>query len=128
MGYKEIYEKAKNEGQVKELTAQYKEWKQPNDIIVGKFISTNKVQSRLGGSEYNQYLFETDEGLIKFALGAITDHEALPLMKPGGIYAIEYQGKQQIQGGRQVNRFNVTEVDTSDVDLTAESDEDDVPF
>ncbi len=127
MRYNELYEKAQNEGQTKDLSAEYKEWKNAGDFIVGKFLGCNTVTSRLGSGEYNQYLFETDDGLIKFAMGAVTDSEVAPLMEKGNIYRVEYQGKTKISGGRQVNRFKVGQIQLSH-DMEIDESREEAPF
>ncbi|GAI56426.1 unnamed protein product [marine sediment metagenome] len=66
--------------------------------------------SSLGGGEYNQYLFETDEGLVKFALGRSGDGEIGAVLEKGHVYQVEFLGQESISGGRKVNKFNCIEV------------------
>jgi len=112
--YRELYNRSKKAKTVKSLTPNYVKWEKKGQQIIGAFISFNPVQSRLGGSEYNQYIFETDEGLIKFALGKSADSEFTPQLASGIVYAITYEGKENIAGGRQVNRFNLEEIGIAD--------------
>jgi hypothetical protein len=113
--YQELYDAAKKAKAVKSLTPGYVKWEKEGQCIVGAFISYNPVQSRLGGTEYNQYIFETDNGLIKFALGRSADSEVTPVLAKGVVYAITYQGKERISGGRQVNRFEIGEIGVADM-------------
>ena len=108
--YKQMYEDAKKSKDVKQLTPVYQEWKAKGDIIVGVFVSKGTVQSSSGGEPYYQYVFETDEGNVKFHLGRAADTDVGVVLKPGVIYAIEYLGKDDISGGRRVNKFNVEEI------------------
>jgi len=124
--YQELYKAAKKAKSTKQLTPVYQKWDKEGQMIIGAFISSNPVQSRLGGTEYNQYIFETDTGLVKFALGRSADSEFTAVLGKGVVYAITYMGKEKISGGRQVNRFNIEEIGVSDmVDETEEGTEDD---
>jgi len=119
--YQELYEAAKKGKATKQLTPEYIKWETEGQQVIGAFISFNPVQSRLGGTEYNQYIFETDKGLVKFALGRSADSEFTPQLAKGVVYAITYMGKEKIAGGRSVNRFSVEEIGVADmVDNTEE--------
>jgi hypothetical protein len=50
---------------------------------------------------------DTDDGLVKFALGRATDNELKTVLKVGHVYQITYAGQQKIKGGRSVNQFKV---------------------
>ena len=113
--YQELYDAAKKAKTAKQLTPTYVKWEQEGEMIIGAFISSNPVQSRLGGTEYNQYIFETDDGLVKFALGRAADSEFTPQLCKGVVYAITYLGKEKITGGRSVNRFSVEEIGIADM-------------
>ena len=124
--YQELYKSSKKAKTIKSLTPKYVKWEKECQMIIGAFISLNPVQSRLGGAEYNQYIFETDEGLVKFALGKSADSEFTPQLSSGVVYAITYEGKETISGGRQVNRFNLEEIGISDqVDSSEKNSESD---
>ncbi len=56
------------------------------------------------------YIFSTDEGLVKFSLGSAADNEVAAIFGEGGVYAIKYQGKEEIGGGRSVNKFEISEI------------------
>ena len=122
--YQKMYENASKQKAIKQLTPTYHEWKKEGDQIIGAYITKTEVQSRLGGQSYNQYLFETDKGLIKFALGRMADSELSDQFVKGGIYAITYNGKEKIAGGRSVNRFSVEEIGIVDeVETESEASE-----
>ena len=113
MNFRELMKRANEKGVGRDLTPLFMEFKKDGDNIVGKFVAVSSVQSGISDGTYNQYLFETDEGLIKFHLGAATDKEVLPNMVVGKIYSIAYRGKERIQGGRSVNKWKVVEIDPS---------------
>ena len=112
--YQELYKSSKRAKTVKPLTPKYIKWEEAGQQIVGAYISHNPVTSRLGDKEYNQYIFETDDGLIKFSLGRSADSELTPQLVTGIVYAITFQGKEGIAGGRSVNRFLLEEVGIAD--------------
>ena len=108
--YTQMYADSKKAGAVRQLTPTYHEWKSKGDIIVGVFISKNSVASTAGEGSYNQYVFETDDGVVKFHIGHASDTEVGEQFARGMIYAIEYLGKEKISGLRSVNKFNVEEL------------------
>ena len=93
------------------LTPSYMEWKKEGDNVTGRLMSISQVKSSLSEGFYNQYVFETDNGLVKFRLGGATDNETGKLMHVAGIYIIEFLGKEKIKGGKSLNRFKVIEID-----------------
>jgi len=111
--YKEMYADSKKGGAVRQLTPAYKEWKKAGDQVVGAFISKNLISSSVGEGSYNQYVFETDDGVVKFHMGHATDTEVGEQFVKGMIYAIEYLGQEKISGLRSVNKFNVEELGPS---------------
>lgn len=108
--YKQMYEKALKDKSLKQLTPVYQEWKKPNDMVIGAFISKGMVESSAGGGQYYQYVFETDTGNVKFHMGRASDNDVGAVLTPGVIYAVTYLGKEEISGGRRVNKFNVEEL------------------
>ena len=111
--YKEMYEKAVKDKAVKQLTPVYQEWKKPQDRVIGSFISKGEVSSSAGGGSYYQYVFETDDGNVKFHMGRAADTDVGAVLTPGIIYTITYLGQEEIKGGRRVNKFNVEEIGPS---------------
>ena len=107
MSYKDDYKKAKDAGEIQPISATFHEWKKKGDLVVGQFMHVNQVAGRQPNTFYNQYLFMTDEGLIKFSLGGVTDNESGVMMRIGEVYAIEFLGKEDIGHNQSVNRFNV---------------------
>ncbi len=120
MKYSEMAEKAKEKGASRDLTPVFLTFKDKGDHVTGKFLSMSPVDSSLSDGTYNQYIFETDDGLVKFHIGAATDKEVAPSLVVGRIYHIEYQGKERIQGGRSVNKFKVLELDPVLLDMPDE--------
>lgn len=126
MGYKEQYGEAKKGKALKDLTATYVEFKDKGQKVIGRLLSRNSVQGMLGTGTYFQYLFDTDEGRVKFALGRATDSEAGALMGRGGVYAVEFLGQEKISGGRKLNRFKVEEIEAPVTEVVGGSS--DIPF
>jgi len=54
-------------------------------------------------------MVDTDKGMVKFALGQATDREIEPVLRPGNLYAFMFEGKEDLLGGRTVNKFKVVE-------------------
>lgn len=130
MSYKEMYEVGKTEDSLISLSAQYIPFEKKGDSVLGRLLTRHEVSSQLGSKTYYQYLFDSDDGLIKFALGRATDNEIGTLLKQGGVYCIEYLGQEKLTGGRKVNRFDIKEIGApvSDDDMPPGDIPDDVPF
>lgn len=126
MGFKQMREEAERVGATKVLTPEYVEFKKEGDEIVGRYRGRVAVKSKLSEGEYFQYLFDTDDGPVKFAMGRVTDGEAGALMEVGKVYGITYDGNVKLEGGRSVNRFGIVEV-SEHLPSPGESKED-VPF
>ena len=105
MSYKEAYDKARDEEKLEQLTATYHEWKEEGEVVIGQYLHVNPVAGRQANTFYNQYLFDTDEGLVKFSMGGVTDNEAGVMMRIGEVYRVEFKGQEAIRGGQRVNRF-----------------------
>lgn len=126
MKYEEMYQEAKGNKQLRQLTAEYFEFSEEGKGFIGCLMGVNEVTSKLGGQGYNQYLFDTDMGLIKCAFGRATDGEAGALMKLGSIYSVKFLGSEKIAGGRKVNRFEVFGIMTEEEAMVG-GEEDHVP-
>ena len=111
MKYKELLKAKKDAKAGRFLSSEYIKFEKKNDAVVGRLLSINEVSGQLGGKSYKQYLFDTDDGLIKCAFGNATDNEAGALMGRGGIYSVVYEGQEQLKGGRSINRFTITELE-----------------
>ena len=108
--YKEMYEKAVKAKTARQLTPEYLEWKTPKQQMVGAFISRGQVTSSTGTGTYFQYVFETDDGNVKFHLGSNADNDVGAAFVPGVIYSITYLGQEEISTTRRVNKYNVEEI------------------
>lgn len=117
MKYKEAYTSAQKDKRMSKVTPDYLEWKKEGMFIVGQFVGVSAVASSRGEGSYNQYLFHTDDGLVKFAVGSATDKEIVPLIKQGEVYHIQYLGKEKLDKTRSVNKFMVHHVELSEDEL-----------
>lgn len=108
------YKQAKADKTLKTLTPTYIEWKAKGDTIIGIYKGVAEVASSRGEGTYNQYLVETDNGMVKFALGSATDREIALALKTDRLYAFEFKEKVSIGGGRSVNKFEVSEIPMPD--------------
>ena len=112
--YKEMYEQGKKAKTLKPITAIYLKWKNKGDAVLGRFIAKSAVTSQQDEGEYNQYLVETDEGLVKFSLGRSADNEIGAVLVKGKVYRIEFLGQENLTGGRRVNKFDCQEIGLGD--------------
>lgn len=126
MRYADMKKAAEKAGALKDLTPTFFQFKKKGDGFVGKFVSSSPVESGLSKGSYLQYLFETDSGLLKCALGAATDKELSAVLAQGHIYSVEFLSQEKISGGRSVNKFKIMEIDLTL--LPKSEDEKDIPF
>lgn len=125
MTYKEQFEAAKAAGRVQGVSPVWTRFEKEGDTVCGQLLGSSEVPSGLGTGSYLQYLMRTDDGLIKFSLGAATDRELAVVLKMGELYRIEFDGQTKIKGGKRVNRFLVDAIVVpEEEEITAE----DVPF
>jgi len=110
MKYQEMYENAEKSETLKSLSPIYFSFSKKGERVVGRLKAIVEVQGSRGGQTYNQYVLETDEGLVKFALGSATDKEIEAQLKREHVYVFTFQGKEKLTGGREVNRYEVFEV------------------
>lgn len=110
MTYKEAYEQAKKDGALGDLVPIFKEMRKKGDMVIGKYLGSNLQKGKLADTPYYMYLFETDEGLVKFSLGAVSDGEVRPSMKVGQVYAVTFEKSEEIEKGRKINRFKIEHV------------------
>ena len=108
--YKEMYNKAVKDKTARVLTPVYLLWEKPDQQMVGVFISKGEVSSSTGEGTYYQYVFETDDGNVKFHMGTNADNDVGASFVPGVLYSVTYLGKEEISKTRRVNKFNVEEI------------------
>lgn len=110
MDYEKEYDEAVKEGRTESVRAQYLTMDTEGDIIVGRFVGIGQVVSSLNDKEYNQYLFDTSDGLVKFPLSSTVDVEAERIFKEGQVYKIEFLGTTKTQKGFTVKDFDIRHV------------------
>ena len=125
MGYKEMYEEAQKSGAVKELKPEFYKFEKPGDSIIGRFKGKIHLDSSMTAEGYNHYIFETDEGMIKFPLSGYNDKEIGTQLTVYRVYYIEYRGEIKLEQGRKLKDFKAVEVMDSE---GLETSEEDIPF
>jgi len=89
------------------IAPDFVQWEKKGQQIAGAYVAKSLVDSgNREGKPYNQYLFDTDSGRVKFHLGSVGDSEIGAQFLEGEVYVVEYQGKEEIGRSRSVNRFN----------------------
>jgi len=108
MTYKEMSEKAASEGRAVTMTPVFVKLEKIGDAILGRFKAWSIVRPASGeGTEYRDYTFDTDNGLVRFHLGAQTDKELDGVMQPGGVYSITYKEDVKLAKGRHTKKYTV---------------------
>jgi len=108
MTYKEMAEKAAAEGRMTSVTPKFTKLEAVGATITGRYLAWATVHPAAGaGSEYRDYTFGTDIGLVRFHLGAQTDKELDGVMVVGGVYAITYREDVKLAKGRHTKKYDV---------------------
>ncbi len=107
MGYKEDFQKAQDKGKTKVLTMIIYTWESEGQELYGKVRDILPFKMGKFPTEVNSYIIDTEEGLITTVLGSATDKQLKEVDPIGMNIYIKYQGKKQLDDGRQVNLFHV---------------------
>ena len=107
MGYIEDYERQKAEGKTHQVNYNLKTQWYEGETIVGKLVGIDTVHFDDNNIDRNAYLFDTDFGLMQTVLGAGIDAQADDIFTLGGVYAVTFDGKKEISGGRSINMYTV---------------------
>ncbi len=126
MSYKDIAIAAKENKSEVSLDVAFIPFKEKGKTIIGKYLKATEVASGIGDQTYNQYLFDTDDGRVKFHMGRVADGEGGYLMRVGCVYRIAFQGQEEIGANRRVNIFEITHLPT--VNDPQVGGDDDIPF
>ena len=125
MGYKEAYEAAKKSKTLKDLKPEFKKWEEPGESIIGRFKHRIHITSTMSADGYEHYVFDTDDGVIKFPLSGYNDKEIGSQLIPGHVYYIEYKGKEKLAAGNEMKVFDAQEVKNV---AGLETADEDIPF
>ena len=117
MTYADQYKQATKRGDVRAISSVLKkEWKKNEDLI-GVLKSITPVHNVKLDSDYFSYLFSTDDGAIKCALGAGVDQDVKPFMRVGELYCVRFKGEVNTGKGNPMKVFEIMRVPS---DLTEE--------
>lgn len=106
--YETAYKTHKGKATMKQISVEFYQWEEEGQVLVGKLLEFEPVESKDFEGKYNRYIFDTDDGLVGVICGIAFDTLAKEKDLIGKLLAVEYQGKRQLEGGRTVNRFKVS--------------------
>lgn len=110
MKYADMVREAKKNDSLEKITSVFKkDWKK-GEVLTGRLMSMEPIENEKMKSKYFSYLFNTDEGNVKTALGAGVDREVRPFMEVGRVYIITFKGTEDIGKGREMKRFEIVHV------------------
>lgn len=120
MTYKDQYKQATKAGEVRSISSILKKEWNKNEDLIGVLKSITPIHNEKLNSDYFSYLFSTDDGNIKCALGAGVDQDVKPFMRVGELYCIRFKGMQATGKGNDMKVFEVMRVPS---DITDEQPE-----
>lgn len=109
--YKEIYEEAMDRGKAKHLTIDIHSWHEPGETLVGELVKIEPFKAGKYDNEVNQYIIQTDDGIVSTVLGRYTDNQIKDRLDLGDVIAITFKGQVSLDDGRKVNRFDVMKLE-----------------
>ena len=111
MGRFEDYAKeAQKKGTAESLDSTFWKPEGKGDVRIGILAEKFEVQSSVSEGTYNQYLVDTDAGMVKFALGSAGDKEYGERLAYGELYVFEFDGKESLPGGKTVNKWKISHI------------------
>ena len=111
--YAQMFQEANDAHQTEELTVSFKTFAAEGDMLIGRFLYSEKVQVKEDMEPVNRYVFDTDEGMQSALLGGAADRQFGDKFQTDEVYMIQFRGKIPLDGGaRQVNRWEVIHVPT----------------
>ncbi len=103
----EEYLKARDKGKTKVMTSQIFTWDEEKTSLCGKVLSVVPFEHGKFDTEVNMYRIDSDGIIYTTVLGSATDAQLKDIDPVGQNIYIEYQGKKQLDDGRQINLFHV---------------------
>jgi len=110
MNYTEQFKAAEKAKTLKKLTPVYKAWDKKGEAVIGKYLDHQEVSSENSEKGYVHFLFEDDQGPIKFSMGMTTAKSVIASMEKGKVYIVRFEGKEKTSSGFEVNTFTVAEI------------------
>lgn len=110
MRYVELFQEAEKNKNIEVVQPLFIKLEKEGETIIGAYVSAHEVLSNLSDGTYNMYVFDTDDGLVKFSLGGSADKDVGGLLRAGEVYCIKYLGKQDIGKGKRVNKYDIRRI------------------
>lgn len=105
------YQKAKEDGKLLRKTFRIHTWSTETAHLIGRVKSINEFTGGKFEAVVNNYILETDDGLVSCILGSATDAQLAGTDLIGKVVHIEFCDKKDLEDGRKVNLFNVDILD-----------------
>ena len=105
--YEKYYKDSQKAGKTAQVSHDFYQWEEEGQVLIGKLIEFEAIDSKEYEGKYNRYIFDTDEGLMGVICGTVVDKLMAEQDLTGKVLRIEYQGQRQLDAGRTVNRFRI---------------------
>lgn len=110
MNYQKKAEEALKGKSARRIETEYLKFETKGETIVGRLLSIDETESRMGSGTYNMYTVETDNGPVRFSVGHATDMEIIGQLEIGRVYYFKYLGKQKLPSGFERKAYDVFEI------------------
>jgi len=107
MDYKSLYKDAIEADKVIRTTHTIHQWVEEGQTIIGRVIDISEFTGGKFDQPCNQYMIDTDDGIISTLMGASTDKQLAVHDILGNVVCITYKGKKLLDDNRQINLFEV---------------------
>lgn len=110
MSYKNQAQEAMKGKSARKVETPYLKAEEPGFEVIGRVLSIDETDSRMGQGTYNMYTVETDEGPVRFSVGHATDMEIAGQLVIGGVYSFKYVSRQKLPSGFERKVWDVWEI------------------
>ena len=105
--YDKMYQDQKEAGTLRHMAPRMLKLKK-DEVVCGKYVGRELIKSKDSKMpDYHVYTFERVEEMVRFPVSGHFDKNMGALIKPGGVYAITFLGKQDIGKGKQFKEIDV---------------------
>jgi len=107
MSLVDSYNKAEEKGKVDQITTAIYKFLEEGQECIGIVKDIRPFTEGSFDTEVNQYILETDEGLVSMVLGSATDKKLAGQKISGKLVCIVFKGKTHLEDGRSVNDYTI---------------------
>jgi len=103
----QIHREAVKNKETEEVSVTYFSFQEDGEVFIGRLLYSEEKESVDTGKTYFSHVFETDKGVMNAIFGVMFDNITKAKDYTGRILAVTFKGKEEIPGGKTVNKYLV---------------------